>query len=521
MRIKPLTLIPPLLLISACTLKPVAVDPQQLSEMAGQDLQQLQNPNQIIDGAISLESAIARALTFNRDKQLKRLETALAHGQAGLARWEMLPQLTTSAGYSKRNNYAASASVTFENGQPGELDPNPSYSVSQDKEKATYGASFTWNILDFGLSYVRAKQKADAYLIARERERKVVHNITQEVRAAYWRTVSADRLLNKIAPVMNRTSQALLDARHVETQRLQPPLQALRYQRELLEVLRSLQGLKLELSSARPELAALMGLKPGTAFELEDVQNPDFTIPELSIEPLAMEELALTHRPELIENHYQKRISAADTRAAFLELLPGFDLNAGINHDNSKYLLNQDWNSIGANVSWNLMGLFRLKGELEQTKTREALVEAQRLATSMAVMTQVHLARTSFEENRENFGLASDYLNVVSRIYVQVNNNAFSQSSSELELIRESLNSLLAELRRDMAYAELQNSFGRVFVTMGLDLVPGGQPESLEALSQSIGERLSQWQQGELLLPVEAEAEDVDSETDADPESES
>ena len=88
---------------------------------------------QAVEKAITLEEAIARAVLNNRDKKLKALEAALAQGQIELVQHEMLPSLTASAGYSKRSEYAASASVNFTNGEPDPLGPNPSYSVSQDK----------------------------------------------------------------------------------------------------------------------------------------------------------------------------------------------------------------------------------------------------------------------------------------------------------------------------------------------------------------------------------------------------
>ena len=70
----------------------------------------------------------------------------------------MLPSLTASAGYSERNNYATSG-TSFVNGEPQPLGTNPSYSISQDKERVTSDIGFSWNILDFGLSYVRAQQQ--------------------------------------------------------------------------------------------------------------------------------------------------------------------------------------------------------------------------------------------------------------------------------------------------------------------------------------------------------------------------
>ena len=480
--------------LSACSVNPQMIAPADVAQSAREDMALLFR-DQAVSGAVSLDEAIARAVLNNRDKKLKMLEAALAQGQVEAARHAMLPELTAAAGYSRRSEYAASASVVFEDGRPGPLGDNPSYSVSQDKNRHTEDISFTWNVLDFGLSYVRAQQQADRYLISKERERKVVHNITQDVRAAYWRAVSAERLLVKVDPLIEQASAALANSRQVESQRLRAPLEALYYQRELLDILRALQALRQDLSGAKTELTGLMGLKPGTTFELADVTNPSFSLPELGVTVAEMEELALQQRPELLEARYQQRISAAEARAALLDMLPGINLTAGVYQDSNDYLLNQDWTSFGAQVSWNLFDVFRVGTERRLAQTREALAEEQRLAASMTVLTQVHLSHIRYQQALQSFDLADSYLQVAKRIGEQTANAASSQRSSELDSIRESLNALLAELRRDVAYADLQNSYGRIFVSMGMDLLPEGYNEvALEDLSEQIRQRFAAWQ---------------------------
>ncbi|MCD6664613.1 MAG: TolC family protein, partial [Hydrogenophaga sp.] len=266
MKLKYAILLGAVSLSTGCAVKPVALTTDELRASIRTDVDRLSQQRDAISEAIGLDEAIARAVRNNRDRKLKVLESALAQKQIELARHDLLPSLTAAAGYSERNNYAASASVQFADGNPEPLPADPSYSVSQDKRRSTYDVAFTWNVLDFGLSYVRANQQADRFLIGKERERKVVHNITQEVRAAYWRAVSAERLLQKIGPLIERAEAALNDSRKVEAQQLRPPLEALQYQRELLEILRSLQSLRQDLMNARTELASLMGLRPGTSF---------------------------------------------------------------------------------------------------------------------------------------------------------------------------------------------------------------------------------------------------------------
>ncbi|MFC4260925.1 TolC family protein [Marinobacter lacisalsi] len=490
--------------VAGCSVSPEQISQQEVSRVVDSDVSQL-SEHPPVTRPVTLEDAIARGLLNNRDKQLKALEAALAQGQISLVRHEMLPSLTASAGYSRRDEYAASASVNFTDGEPDALGSDPSYSISQERERYTSDVTFSWNVLDFGLSYVRAKQHADRYLIAKERERKVVHNISQDVRAAYWRAVSAERLLVKINPLIDQVNEALGQSREVESRQLRSPLEALYYQRELLDILRALQSIRQDLMGARTELASLMGLRPGTAFELADVEAPSFEVPAFQLQLERMEELALNQRPELKETHYQKRISAADTRAALIDMLPGINLTAGIYQDSNDYLLNQDWTSVGAQVSWNLLDVFKYGAERDLAETREALAEQRRLATSMAVLTQVHLSRIRYQQAVKTFDLSDDYLQVARRIGEHTENSARAQRSSKLDLIRESLNTVLAELRRDVAYAEVQNSYGRLFVTIGMDLVPEAYNGlSIDELSQQVGTRFEDWKSGQMTPVPEA-----------------
>ena len=53
---------------------------------------------------------------------------------------------------------------------------------------------------------------------------------------------------------------------------------------------------------------------------------------------------------------------------------------------------------------------------------------------------------------------------------------------------------LLANLRRDIAFAELQNSFGTVYASIGLDVVPNNLSDmSIDGLSNAITQSLQTW----------------------------
>jgi len=488
--------------ITGCSVTPAPLQQTEINQRVQADLDIVSQTLDPITQTIDLNQAIARALKHNRERRLQAMEAVLAQGQIELDQFDMLPQLTAAAGYTQRDTYAASASTTFDGNNPAALPANPSYSVSQDKSSTNANIAFSWNVLDFGLSYVRAQQQADRYLIAKERERKVVHNIVQDVRNAYYRATSAERLLQKIDLILQQTQQALRASRIIEQTRARTPIEALNYQRELLENLRTLQTLRQDLITAKTELATLMGLTSRQKFELADVRNPSYQQPKVQIDMTQMEQAALILRPELIETQYQKRISAKEARSAMLSLLPGINLSAGIYYDNSDYLKYNDWTSAGAQISGNLLNVFKA-GKINQVaELKQDIAHQQALATAVTVLSQVHMASAKYQEAQTSFQIADEYYQVALRIQDQVRSARDSNSRGELELIRENLGTLLAELRRDVAYAELQNSFGRVMVSMGLDAVPSGfKDKPLHELTQAIGQNLNQWNQGKLILP--------------------
>ncbi|MGE4381674.1 MAG: TolC family protein [Arcobacter sp.] len=457
-------------LITGCAIKPEPMLKEEVKEQVKKDLSVLSEVVLPVTKPISLDEAIQRGLNHNLQKRVKVLETALSQQQLDLVYYDMLPSLTASAGYSERNNYAASASTSFVNGEPQPLGANPSYSISQDKERVTSDIGFSWNILDFGLSYVRAQQQADKFLIAKEKEKKVEHNLTQEIRRAYYQAVSAQDLLKRIQPMMVEVNQALSDSKKVQNQRVgKTPMESLSYQRELLDILRSLHTLESSLISAKVELAELMGLKPGIEFELADKVEKNYQIPEFNMNLEQMELLALENRPEVTESRYQERISEKEITAAKLKMLPGINLNTSLSYENSDYLLNNDWYSYGANVSWNLLNVFKGSEMNKLAKTQVEIAKEQKLALSMAVLSQVHLSIVKFNQAKKEYLLAKDYLNVADDIYTltQVENDL--NINSRLILIKEKLNHILATLRYSSSYANVQNSYGRIFASMGID----------------------------------------------------
>lgn len=263
------------LAISGCAVTSQPIDRSASEARARTDLATMFKGQEPLSGPLTLHQAMARAVKYNLEARLKVMEEALAKRQVDLAQFDMLPRMALDAGYVGRNNVGASSSQSIRTGTQS-LEP----STSQDRDREVADLTMVWNVLDFGVSYVSAKQQADQRLILQERKRKVIHTITQDVRSAYWRAVAAQRLLSQIDALMGRIQQARDNSQRMATQRIGDPVQTLSYQRALIEATRQLEEQRRALSLAKTELAALINLPLNTDFTLAPEQGyavPQFT----------------------------------------------------------------------------------------------------------------------------------------------------------------------------------------------------------------------------------------------------
>jgi len=217
--------------LSACsTIQPDPLSRQSLGEATKADAQAMRKDVTPISGPLSLEEAMARALKFNLDRRAKMMEEAIAFNQLDVAKYDMLPKLLATAGYSWRNNDKISLSRSAADGTL-----SPSQFISTDREHTMHGLEFSWSLLDLSLGYYGSKQQADRVLIAVEKRRKAMHQLLLDTRTAFWRATAAQKLRDNVRQTVAMAEDALKDARSAEGQRLRNPIDSLRYQRQLLE----------------------------------------------------------------------------------------------------------------------------------------------------------------------------------------------------------------------------------------------------------------------------------------------
>ena len=484
------------LILAACSSRtPDPLLKEDVQASSQEDFEYLKQTSANAPLEIDLYDAIAIAIKNNRDLRIDIMDSALNQGQIDVVKFDMLPKLSANAGYKVLREHPASTSVSMEtegeeNKSAAQID-SPSYSVSQDAVSRTQDIGFTWNALDFGLSYVRAGQQANRYLISKELERKAIHNLTKEVIYAYWKTLSADELLAEINPLMERVNQALEDYEYIEELLISSPMDALLYQKELLDVAQILNTQRRALMDSRTQLATLMGLMPDQEYVLVKTEKP---LSELDMTLEDQEEAALFSRPELLEIRYQEEVTAKEARASMLSLLPSLQFNATWTYDSNKYLLNKDNAEYGAVFGANLLNIFQAGNINDVNKINKQIIKEQRLALSMAVLSQVHIANINYAQSLREYSNAKHYLNVAQRINDLIANAQKISRFGELEIIREEASLLVSRLRNDIAYAELQYSLGTLYSSVGMNFVPDDLSQITdEGLATALEENLNRW----------------------------
>lgn len=468
--------------VAACgSLQPKALDRQELLAQTQADRQTAAFQVAPITHPITLEEAIARALKYNLDNRVRMMEEALAIGQLDVSRFDMLPKLTAQAGYTSRNNDKISQSRNAEDGTISE-----SQFISQERSHTVSNLALSWNMLDLGVSYYTAKQQADRVLIASERRRKAMHTLMQDVRTAYWRAASAQKLQGEVQQAIKLGESALADSRRTEEERLRNPVDSLRYQRQLLENLRLLEGINNELSTALTELASLINAPLVQKLELAPAE---FAINRNTLKtPVEiMEEAALAANPELREQHYNARIAREEARKSLVRLFPSINLSYSLNYDTDSYLVNRNWTEAGAQLSFNLFNLLSAPTQMKLADAGIALADQRRVAVQMAVLTQVHIARQQLDNAISQFERADAIWETDRKISEHMKNRTDSQAQSKLDLISNQTTGILSLLRRYQALAQVQGAEARLRATLGQEVqIPSLSERALPDLIQDI-----------------------------------
>ncbi|MGP9820163.1 TolC family protein [Salinarimonas sp. NSM] len=491
------------LFLGGCAMTPNPLSLEEQIVQAAQDRAVMYASQQPISGPVTLEEALARAIKYNLDHRVALMQRALEDRALDVATVDLLPEVVGRAGYRTRDNVQASSSRSILSGRES---LEPSTSTEEVLRTADLQASFS--TLDFGLSYYGAKAQANRLLAAEQQRRRIVIDIADQVRAAYWEAVTAEQLQPRVAQALAEARQALSFARQAEDERLLPPLETLQFQRALLEIVQQLEVVESELAIAKAQLAGLMNLQPGTRFTLAPPRRARPARLPYRLDDL--EAVAMVQRPEIQEELYVARNVVLETRSEILRLLPGLSLFGGVNYDSNDFLVNNSWADAGVSVTWNLLRLVAVPSILAEGEARQELAETRRLALRMAILTQVNLAYRRYQRAHRLYDRSASIERVEQRIAQATRAAEEEDASNLLERVRAQAASVLATRSRNRAFAEVQNALGSVYAAAGLDPLPTTVEDGdLETLAAAIAAMAARIDAGRIELPTVPPAQPV------------
>lgn len=481
-----------LALLSGCALRPEPISLSEHMERAKSDRQKIDHNYIPLQGPLSLAEAIARAVKYNYDAQLSKMEATLQEKQLDLALSQMLPRLAADAGYTTRDKHNSAESIAERSGQRS-LD----YSYSQERQIKTADVQFSWNILDIGVSYFQARQQGYRALIAVERRRKALDSIVKGVTDAYWRAAAANEILPKLEPLLQQAERILAISRTASERNLQPPVQLLDFQQNMIQVLGELRRLKNDLTSAKIQLASLINVPANTPLVFST--SPNQLHPESVANTRVLEDIGLAMRPELRIEAYQEKIDRQDVYKEIIKMMPGIGMLGSVNYDSNRLLYNNVWGELGIRATFNLVNLIQGPKAIAVAKDTVEIAKMRRLALSVALLTQINLSEQEYLNTLGNLKTA-EQINAVGQQMGRVSENASKAGAqSESDRIRHQLTSIIARLSRERALAQVHTALANVYSSVGIDLVPANADlNDLPTLTAQIETSIQDWQRGKL-----------------------
>lgn len=460
-------------IVSGCSIMPKPLTSEDRNARTAGDLKLIAQLEFVPAEPITLNQAIARAVAFNLQRRVKQIEREIEDAELQTKSFEMLPSLDLDAARNATNE---------------EL------SASDDRITGTASAGITWNILDLGVSYARAKQQADEVLIAREKERKALQDIIREVRTAYWRAAGAERLMGKVQAIARNIKVAMRESRAMEKSGANDVVKSVAYRREIVESVRQALTVQRELREARGALAEHLNIRPGTPFKLATTTLAS-AMPVLPMSLAEMEKHALENRPELRVEDYNERMSEWQAREALFDMLPGAKVTAGQNYSSDTFNLTPNWISTGFQLGMNIFDLFSGTSKMDEAEKRGELARQQRLAVTLAVMTQTHMAYIQFRNASQQMRLAREVARADRRLSRLVASDTDFVNTDYFEAVRLATRQLQSEADEHQTQVELITAHSDVMHAIGLNVLPDNlRSDNVEELTAAVSKVTARWE---------------------------
>jgi outer membrane protein TolC len=296
-----------------------------------------------------------------------------------------------------------------------------------------------------------------------------MHVLVQDIQAAYLRAAAAQKLKKQIENTIAEATLALKNSVQVEKDGLRPPLDALKYQKALLDNVKILETIDLELGTAKVELNLLINLPAKESLKLEDPD--DLTVPnDYSHEDTEEFEVrAILANAELNESIYNARIAVEDTRKSLLRLFPGLTFNVGPQRSDNEYYVNKSWVEGSANISFNLWNLLSAPETIKLADQSAELAAQKRMTVQMAVISQVHLSKIQLNNSSHIYKRSAEIDAVNTRISRITSAKYTEGAASRAEKVAADAAAIVSKLQKYQALSQLFAASGKMQASTGME----------------------------------------------------
>ncbi len=411
-----------------------------------------------INKPLDMYMTMALAVKYNYTGRVIRYQESLL--KAGKSAYAQLPEIASKAGYINTNYNETS----------------PDLKVA-------------WNLLDISTLYYMHHDQAFKQNVSVEMSRKVIQNIMQEARVAYWKAITAQRML----PVIDATIEHItldVDEMNAEAKEMaangeNPTTEQMQLKRDYMEAVKKLSEVKRDMETAHEQLAGLIGLHPSTEFRLVGKEYGNFALPEIKSDLGKLEFLALTNRPEL--KVHDLMASPDDLQMIISDFRP--DESGAYMKNRNQY--NQQWCREARDAT--VVVYEDVRGPANET-TLNAL---RRQRMTSLILNQVYIAWARYISSEEDYRIAMEIAGASENIAEDaIISKGSKDATSQLEATR----AIIDETKASLAYVDMQDALGALYSTIGLDAVPYYMlSESPSRIAMSLRETLEKWRTGQFI----------------------
>ncbi|MEP1230965.1 MAG: TolC family protein [Litorimonas sp.] len=450
--------------LSGCATTAVQYNAENINEMTDSTLRPEAAPLEIV-GPLNIEQVRKRTLAHNSEygrAQSQLMETVSKAGKRGK---DLLPQVYASSYGTWRNNVNASVGIKVDDDRSS---MPKDFFTAQDQATAISNFTASWDLLEIGLSGFKANRRTINAYSQGEHNQYLCNKLVVDVENAYWRAVAFEQAEKKSEWLKSRVTYALNLSQQRADKNLETKLQELMFQRELIDINRWYQSLYRSLVSAKPELARLMNLPAGTEFNLQSTRLPS-ELGELGKQDVvSLIEAAYKNRPEIRQALYKTDLAKLKNEEDLWRHLPAMRFFIGGNSNTNSFVLNSNFVSAGASLSWDILRLGQIGETKRNGKVALAQEERQTEILASAIMAQVMIAREQMHKLDYDLTLAWKALSVQGEITQGLSADVASGKKPETYLVKEELMRELSFIREQMARAELHTAKARLQQSVGL-----------------------------------------------------